>query len=175
MTTVVYHKDLPPKDNHPVHRWEFNTEAERLALVPTSVDLGKIAWERSGERLYILTSVSPVTWTGIPTGERVTKGNFVGEVAAVTGTSRLYFPQPTVVRGVYASIGTAAGSGGVVYDVRKNGLSIMTNPKPAIAAGEYKSTVRSLSVGMTVTDYLTVDVIQAGSGARDLVVYIIHD
>jgi len=53
---------------HAVHDWEVADSAALAALVPTSDDIGKIAWQQDDDSFHFLSDDSPVTWVGLGTG-----------------------------------------------------------------------------------------------------------
>jgi hypothetical protein len=114
----------------------------------------------------------PVTYNG---GTDPIMSSFAGTVATLTGTYRYYHPTTTNITGVYISVGTASSSGSVVIDVKKNGVSIFSGSYPTIAASSYLSSLVSITSAITPSDYLTIDVTSAGTGAADLNVYIVVD
>lgn len=63
--TATRHKDLAGSNNHVIHTWEASDATARLALAVTSVDVGKICWQKDDDSLYILKSHSPVTWKSV--------------------------------------------------------------------------------------------------------------
>lgn len=101
-------------------------------------------------------------------GNSVTKYAIVGTLQTGTGTPRWYPDRSVTISSVYFSLGTA---GTATIDVLKNGTSIFSGSKPQTTAAN-KSSVISVSVSMTVSDYLTVSV-QVAGGA-DATVYIVY-
>lgn len=97
--------------------------------------------------------------------------NIFGKLIVMTGVMRWYPDSDITISSCYFSIGVVDTSL-VEIDVKKNGTSIFTE-KPSVAVGEYKSSVKTVSIPMTVDDYLTCDVTQS-SNARDAVVSIVY-
>lgn len=97
---------------------------------------------------------------------------FAGTVVTSTGTSRYYHPSSSTIVEAYISLGTTSSSGSVTVDVKKNGTTILSGPM-TITAGGYKSAPMDLNQDLTPSDYFTIDVTGAGTGAKDLVVYLI--
>lgn len=97
---------------------------------------------------------------------------YAGEIAITTSANRYYHPTSTTISAVYMSLGTPATSGSVQVDIYKNGVSILTGLL-SLGEGAYKTNVFSLNVDLTPNDYLTVAVVSAGSGAKDLNVYLV--
>lgn len=95
-----------------------------------------------------------------------------GTLATLTGTARYYPPTDTTITGVYFSLGSPSSSGNVTIDIKKNGTSIMGGSYPTVAAGEYKSNAVAISVAVTTSDYLTLDITGAGTGAADMTAWL---
>lgn len=114
----------------------------------------------------------PINYNG---GTDPILSSFAGPVVTATGTYRYYHPSTTNITGVYISVGTASSSGSVVVDVKKNGTSIFSGTYPTITATNFVSSLVSITSALTSSDYLTIDVTSAGTGAADLNVYIVID
>lgn len=99
---------------------------------------------------------------------QVSKFVIVGTLALLTGTPRWYPDRSVTISSVYFSLGTA---GTATIDVLKNGASIFSGSKPQTTAAN-KSSIISVSVAMTTSDYLTVSVNTAGGA--DATVYIVY-
>lgn len=93
-----------------------------------------------------------------------------GTIANKTGVGR--FPVTTNMVGTItecrAWLDTASSSGSVVIGFRKTGAASFTTITIAASANSGSST--GLSVAMATTDYLTVDITSAGTGAANLTV-----
>lgn len=62
----MQHSAIPAGSIHPAHNWAFASSVEREGLVgATTEDLGKMAWQQNDGSLWLLTSVSPLTWTPV--------------------------------------------------------------------------------------------------------------
>ncbi len=104
--------------------------------------------------------------------KRISKYNIIGLLAINTGTMRWYPEADITITAVYFSLGTA-GTSLVEIDVKINGASIFATTKPAASSGLYKSSIQTVSIAVTPSDYLTVDVTHAGA-AKDAVICIIY-
>lgn len=91
--------------------------------------------------------------------------NQPGAVTVLAGSARWYAPSNITVDDIMIAAGVAPTSNDLIIDVRKNGVSIFGATKPTVTAGQNAgSTVAPVPTTMTDTDYLTVDVVQVGSG-----------
>ena len=86
---------------------------------------------------------------------------FTGTVAPVVGAARWYPYVDSIATEFYASIEQAPTSK-VTLQLKKNGFPI--GSPIDITAGNFKSNVITLSEGLLITDYLTVDVTHGNSG-----------
>jgi len=98
-----------------------------------------------------------------------TKSFFPGTIAPMTGTVRWYPGRACTLTSVFMMI-TGAPTQTLAIDVKKNGISIHTGPKPSINAGSNISSMIPLAVTMSAADYLTIDIV-SGNG-NDLAVRI---
>lgn len=98
-----------------------------------------------------------------------TKSFFPGAVTPMTGTARWYPGRPVTLTSVFMMV-TGTPTSTLTIDVKKNGTSIHTGAKPSINAGSNTSSMIPLSVSMTGSDYLTIDIV-SGNGS-DLAVRI---
>lgn len=92
--------------------------------------------------------------------------SFAGTVFASIGTSRWYATATSNISYVLASVNTPSGGQPIIVDVRKNGVTIFSDPanRPTIAPGMNLSIAIPDVIALTrQSDYLQVDVIQAGS------------
>ena len=96
--------------------------------------------------------------------------SFSGPVSVATGASRYYHPSTTTIVGAYASLGTASSSSSVVAVVNLNGVLLTTL---TITATNNLLSPVTLDQAITPSDYLTIDVTDAGTGATDLTVYLV--
>jgi hypothetical protein len=78
-------------------------------------------------------------------------------VNPITGVSRWHPRGEVTITGVTAYC--ASDSTGIMFDVKKNGVSVLTSTHPTIAAGQTTTTKTTLSVDVLETDYLTIDVL----------------
>jgi hypothetical protein len=98
-----------------------------------------------------------------------------GPISTMTGLARLYAPFDMEIIKISASLGTTSSSGDVVFDVKKNGSSLyaVLGDKPTIAAGDYYAPTSTLqTTSVLEDDYITLDVVQEGTGATDAVILI---
>ena len=98
--------------------------------------------------------------------------SFSGAVQVATGTARYYHPSATTITSAYLSLGTASSSGSVVVVVKLNGSTLTTL---TLTSGSNLLAPVTLSQALTPSDYLTIDVTGAGTGAADLNVYLVVD
>lgn len=103
---------------------------------------------------------------------QVTKYSADGPLEVATGTARWYPETDITILGVYFSLGTA-GTTTTSADVKMNGTTILST-LPSATSGVYKSTKQELSTSVTETDYLTVDITAAGTGAEDMTLCIVY-
>lgn len=88
-------------------------------------------------------------------------------VLPFTGTSRFYPPAAVSITTVYANISGAA-NGSLILTIKKNGTSIGTTC--TIATGTIIMTPVVISVSLTTSDYLTLDLTGTATDAKDLYV-----
>lgn len=102
-------------------------------------------------------------------GKSVSNAMFsaVGNVAVATGTHRFYVPAAGNITVSKASLGTA-GSTATTVNINKNGANVVSL---TVATGTNVIT-NNLTVAVAANDYITVDVVTAGTGAKDLVVQV---
>lgn len=79
-----------------------------------------------------------------------------------TGVSRFYPPKNITIIKVLANLGTAPASGSLSFIIKKNGTSIGTT----FTLSSILMTPVTVSIALTTTDYLTLDV--SGTAASDL-------
>lgn len=65
----MLHKNSPPANNHVIQSWSLADTTALDALVPTVLDIGKIAYVSAGPTFYILMSAGPAVWRVLLTGE----------------------------------------------------------------------------------------------------------
>lgn len=170
----MLHSQLTIVDNHRPYAFTYADAAAREADTSrTSADVGKLARQLDDNMLWMLVDITP-TWIAVSKATVPSTATYTinGVLEVALGTLRKYPDRTITITGVYFSVGVAGG-GTVEIDVRKNGTSIFST-KPSIASGQYKSSTQTVSVSVSTTDYLTVDVTQAGS-ASDAVVTIIYE
>lgn len=152
----MLHKNIPIGDIHYIHNWEVANEANRLALVVTTADRGKLCWQLDTNEFFFLASGSPVSWLpaigiqgpqgiqgiqGLPglDGTNGTNGTNAPKVlpvacsdeisALILGTNKITFRMPyaMTVNVLKASLTVAQVSGNVLtIDIKQNGVSILS-------------------------------------------------
>ena len=101
-----------------------------------------------------------------------------GAAYVTSGQGRVYIESSRTITRVRASVGTAPTGASLIVDVLKNGTSIYSGTpanRPTIAAGSYTALGGTPTTTTFVSgDYITVNVVQVGSGAAgsDLTVSI---
>ncbi len=102
----------------------------------------------------------------------IAKLTYFGALAITVGDLRFYPDRNITLSKVYFSIGIA-GSAAITIDVKKNGVSIFSGSVPTCTAGNFLSSVISVSTAITTADYLTVDISSVVSGS-DLVAHVVY-
>ncbi len=92
-----------------------------------------------------------------------------GILEPFTGNARWYPRTNVSIKNVVAALGTSSNDGNVEIAVKKNGLTVYSL---TVSSGSNLSSVATSEVALLVSDYLTVDVINAGnnSSAKDMTV-----
>lgn len=101
-------------------------------------------------------------------GLQSVQATFPGTLTTLVGNIRWYPRSNITLTNVFVSMGTAPSTGGAVFNVRKNGTAIFSGSKPTVASGANTSGANAISVPLTTTDYLTVDVETASGGDATL-------
>lgn len=104
-------------------------------------------------------------------GNLVTKYSISGPLAVHTGILRWYPEKSVTISAVYFCTDNSDGVTTTEVDVKKNGTSIFTTTP---SGNGYKSSVVSVSISMVISDYITVDVVQAGQNITGLTVCIVY-
>lgn len=66
---MTLHSEIVPDSIHVIHNWSYADATARTAATGFSAgDVGKIAWQRDTESLWILTDDSPITWIAVSPG-----------------------------------------------------------------------------------------------------------
>ena len=69
----LYHKFLPTTEIHAPHSYIFENAAERAAFTEfVSTDLGKFAWQKDLNAVFMLVNLEPILW--VPVGMIVSPG-----------------------------------------------------------------------------------------------------
>lgn len=99
-----------------------------------------------------------------------------GTIAISTGTHRQYNDsgRTLTLLAARAALGTAPTGSAATFDVKKNGVTVLTSPLSVAAAGNASSAVVPNVTTLADGDYLTVDVVSIGSttAGSDLTVTI---
>lgn len=86
--------------------------------------------------------------------------NFVGPINSMVGTVRFYPPQTITVSSIYMAIGVTSSSN-TVAAIKKNGTAVGS---VTLNANSSKSLPVAVSIVVTPSDYLTVDITSALGG-----------
>lgn len=97
--------------------------------------------------------------------------NFIGSIIPTSGTMRWYPERTITISGVYLTLGVPA-SYSLTVDVKKNGVSILSNNLITMTPNTYKTTTRTLTQTVTSSDYITVDIISASTGSNLSIIFI---
>lgn len=92
---------------------------------------------------------------------------YVGKLKTGVGTTRYYPPINMSITGYYLTIDDVLASTGT-FVINKNGSPLYTGTIPA---NVYKTDISALSIPLTLSDYLTVD-LTVGSGQNLTIVFI---
>lgn len=95
---------------------------------------------------------------GVAGGTETRIFNFVGDVVPTAGIAKFYPPRNITISNLYAVLGSISPVITTAL-LKKNGSTIATVNIPANAD---KSTNQAVSLAVTATDYLTVDVMTTG-------------
>ena len=90
------------------------------------------------------------------------------------GTLRRYILEAKTITQVFAAVSIAPTGADIIFDIKKNDVSIFAAPQHINAGANTLSIVDFVSTDLAVNDYLTVDIIQVGStvAGSDLVITI---
>ncbi|MBF0152100.1 MAG: hypothetical protein HQL84_18955 [Magnetococcales bacterium] len=83
-----------------------------------------------------------------------------GMLQVLIGTSRWYPPQAVSFNSMEAWVGTASAGSALQFALNKNNVAIATG---SIAAGNHRMAVTPVTLDLTPSDWLTLDVTQVGS------------
>lgn len=157
---------------------------DRSLAVAGTTSLGAASLTQAGSSVATSFNLVDSNSTG---GDNTSSGSFTkelavfskaGTLAVASGAGRFLFPFPATLVGVSAAVNTAATGSDIVLDVKKNGSSVFTaTAQPRITAGAFATTAEIIPDVTAVAsgDYITVDVLQIGSGATagsDLTVFV---
>lgn len=170
---TIQHKHVKGKDNHVIYRWRFATETQRAQQTVADEDIGKVAWTVDTNRFYVCTGAAPATWALITPVPTLIKGNFVGALVPQVGSSKFFPPDACRILQVYCSAGVAGAVGSTLVDVKCNGQSVM-DPLLSLPAGQHLSQRQLVDRAVGPGDWITIDIVQAAQGVRDLVVYMLY-
>lgn len=138
----------------------------RNRIISSSNNGNIVAWP-SGSTVTIYLTVSSDLLTNIVrTGKMITT---VGTLQIKAGTVRWYPPNNCTLTSWDAWVGTAPSGGYVRFALRKNGSIVATG---TINDSLYRMGATAISVPLTMTDYVTLDITTVGSAiaGSDLVV-----
>lgn len=136
-------------------------------------------WAQAGDGPRALMVTTDAADVVVDPGTILPPLSVSGPVSAGVGVHRLYNDTTATLRvaGVRASVGTAPTGSALIIDVKRNGTSIYSAPdnRPSIPVGANTSgkNTQAEVTALTPGDYLTVDVVQAGTGTANLVVQIL--
>lgn len=103
----------------------------------------------------------PIGEQGIP-GTHTRVYNFVGEISVGIGTSRWYPYAPVNIVGIYISCGKPPVNGSLSLNINKNGAFIQNI---VLLPDAYRSSTITLTIPLTSTDYISVDVVSTYAAA----------
>lgn len=86
-----------------------------------------------------------------------------GDLQVDTGDLRFYAPGAMTSASAYGSIDTPSVGADIIFDINKNGASILDGSKLVIAAGSNIGQCVPVVTTLAVNDYLTMDVDQRGT------------
>lgn len=142
---------------------------------PVNPDVTPIVMEGTTGSLYHWNGSDWVKLVDEESSKLILPLRIEGPVSVTTGLARFYAPFDFEIVRISASLGTTSSSGSVVFDVKKNGSSLYAalGDKPTVTAGNYYAATSTLqTTSVLEDDYLTLDVLQQGTGATDAVVLI---
>lgn len=99
---------------------------------------------------------------------------FEGDIEVGTGDLKFYAPGDMTIAQVYGSVGTAPVGQNAIFDVNKNGVTILDASRLVIAAGATTGSATPTVTTLALNDYITVDVDQRGTTTpgADAVVHV---
>lgn len=86
-----------------------------------------------------------------------------GDLEVNTGQVRLSSPGDMTIDHVYGTMGTAPQGANAIFDVNKNGASILDASRLVVASGGSTGSAVPTDLTLTLNDYLTMDVDQRGT------------
>jgi hypothetical protein len=99
---------------------------------------------------------------------------FEGDLDVATGDLKFYAPGDMTIVQVYGSMGTAPVGQDAIFDVNKNGVSILDASRLVISDGNTTGSATPVTTTLALNDYLTVDVDQRGTTTpgQDAVIHV---
>lgn len=159
----MFHKNIVPADNHPLHSWLVADATALAALVPVTADVGKVAIQLSPFVAYVLEKEVGPTWVPI-----TTTGGVNASVVTVADAGGYYVG--TTLEAVLQEVGASlvfasAQCLGVACSDETTNLVVASNV--ATIHAPFKMQVLEVFAGLTVAQasgsILTVDVNEAGT------------
>jgi len=159
----MLHKNITLGEIHKLHNWEVANQTARLALVVTSADIGKVAWQTDNDTYWVLKDDSPLLWNSIgKDGAPLQSLDFDTATVAASAVGRLKWNDTDgtldlglkggnvtlqvgqeVVSRIYNNTGTTLNDGQIVY---VTGASV---GRPTVALADADSELTSArTIGM---------------------------
>ena len=164
-TPIVQPGALP--DQGPAFPSLVEAELDRLTL-----ELQEIAFKVANIQTSTSTVIPPSTVTPAPYDQIISLGNQTDTISTGTNIITLVVGRAHTITACIGSVVTASSSGGVQYNVQKNGTSILTGVLCNVDAGQTNSltsasptVINGGSVSVSPGDILTFSITASGVGA----------